>query len=139
VNYAGFGMITDLRDDLYDAILRRSVSFFQQHATGTIVSTLINDIERVQFAMSSVLAELPAAVFHLDLHRLRGGCPGRQAGLGPAALCSRRPGFGPQDRARGAADHAPGARQAGGDPEHSARDHHREPHCQSLSIWSFGR
>ncbi len=27
VNYAGFGMITDLRDDLYDAILRRSVSF----------------------------------------------------------------------------------------------------------------
>ncbi len=58
VNYAGFGMITDLRDDLYDAILRRSVSFFQQHATGTIVSTLINDIERVQFAMSSVLAEL---------------------------------------------------------------------------------
>jgi ATP-binding cassette, subfamily B, bacterial MsbA len=58
VNYAGFGMITDLRDDLYDAILRRSVSFFQQNATGTIVSTLINDIERVQFAMSSVLAEL---------------------------------------------------------------------------------
>jgi ATP-binding cassette, subfamily B, bacterial MsbA len=58
VNYAGFGMITDLRDHLYDAILRRSVSFFQQHSTGTIVSTMINDIERVQFAMSSVLAEL---------------------------------------------------------------------------------
>ena len=65
VNYAGFGMITDLRDDLYDAILRRSVSFFQQHATGTIVSTLINDIERVQFAMSSVLAELLQQVFTL--------------------------------------------------------------------------
>jgi subfamily B ATP-binding cassette protein MsbA len=65
VNYAGFGMITDLRDDLYNAILRRSVSFFQQHATGTIVSTLINDIERVQFAMSSVLAELLQQVFTL--------------------------------------------------------------------------
>ena len=39
-NYAGFGMITDLRDDLYEAILRRSVSFFQKHATGTILSTL---------------------------------------------------------------------------------------------------
>ena len=65
VNYAGFGMITDLRDDLYDAILRRSVSFFQQHSTGTIVSTLINDIERVQFAMSSVLAEFLQQLFTL--------------------------------------------------------------------------
>jgi subfamily B ATP-binding cassette protein MsbA len=65
VNYAGFGMITDLRDDLYDAILRRSVSFFQQHATGTIVSTMINDIERVQFAMSSVLAEFLQQFFTL--------------------------------------------------------------------------
>src|SRR6185437_7509668 len=27
VNYAGFGMITDLRNDLYDAILRRSIAF----------------------------------------------------------------------------------------------------------------
>ena len=26
INYAGFGMITDLRDDLYQAILRRSVA-----------------------------------------------------------------------------------------------------------------
>ena len=30
VNYAGFGMITDMRDDLYQAILRRSVQFFQK-------------------------------------------------------------------------------------------------------------
>jgi subfamily B ATP-binding cassette protein MsbA len=57
VNYAGFGMITDLRNDLYDAILRRSVAFFQKHSTGTLLSTLINDIERVQVAMSSILAD----------------------------------------------------------------------------------
>ena len=57
VNYAGFGMITDLRNDLYDAILRRSVAFFQKHTTGTLLSTLINDIERVQIAMSTVLAD----------------------------------------------------------------------------------
>ena len=65
VNYAGFGMITDLRDDLYNAILRRSVSFFQKHSTGTIVSTLINDIERIQFAMSSVLADFLQQFFVL--------------------------------------------------------------------------
>jgi len=57
VNYAGFGMITDLRDELYNATLKRSAAFFQKHSTGTLLSALINDIERVQYAMSSVLAE----------------------------------------------------------------------------------
>jgi subfamily B ATP-binding cassette protein MsbA len=57
VNYAGFGMITDLRDDLYNAILRSSAAFFTKHTTGTLLSTIVNDIERVQYAMSSVLAE----------------------------------------------------------------------------------
>ena len=57
VNHAGFGMITNLRNDLYNSVLRRSAAFFQQHTTGTLISTIINDIERVQFAMSSVLAE----------------------------------------------------------------------------------
>src|SRR2546423_25629 len=65
VNYAGFGMITDLRDDLYDSILRRSAAFFQRHATGTLVSTIVNDIERVQYAMSSVLAEFLQQLFTL--------------------------------------------------------------------------
>jgi subfamily B ATP-binding cassette protein MsbA len=57
VNHAGFGMITDLRDDLYNAFLRRSAAFFSKHTTGTLLSTIINDIERVQYAMSTVLAE----------------------------------------------------------------------------------
>jgi subfamily B ATP-binding cassette protein MsbA len=57
VNHAGFGMITDLRDDLYNAIMRRSAAFFSKHTTGTLLSAIINDIERVQYAMSTVLAE----------------------------------------------------------------------------------
>ena len=57
VNYAGFGMVTDIRNDLYNAVLRRSVYFFQKHSTGTLLSTLINDIERVQTAMSTVLGD----------------------------------------------------------------------------------
>jgi ATP-binding cassette, subfamily B, bacterial MsbA len=57
VNHAGFGLITNLRNDLYNSVLRRSAAFFQKHTTGTLISTIINDIERVQFAMSSVLAE----------------------------------------------------------------------------------
>ena len=58
VNYAGYGLITDLRNSLYQSILRRSAAFFQKHTTGTLLSTIVSDIERVQFAMSSVLAEL---------------------------------------------------------------------------------
>ncbi len=57
VNYAGYGMITDLRNELYTATLRRSVAFFQRHATGSLLSAIVNDVEKVQFAMSSVLAE----------------------------------------------------------------------------------
>jgi subfamily B ATP-binding cassette protein MsbA len=65
VNYAGFGMITDLRNDLYEAVLRRSVAFFQKHSTGTLLSTLINDIEKVQFALSSVLGDFLQQTFTL--------------------------------------------------------------------------
>lgn len=63
VNYAGFGMITDLRNELYNAILRRSMAFFQKHTTGTLLSTLINDVERVQTAMSAVLGDFMQQFF----------------------------------------------------------------------------
>ena len=56
VNYAGFGMITDLRDDLYNAILRSSSAFFVKHTTGTLLSTIVNDVEKVQFAMSTAVS-----------------------------------------------------------------------------------
>jgi len=65
VNYAGFGMITDLRNELYAATLRRSVAFFQKHSTGTLLSALVNDMERVQYAMSTVLAEFLQQLFTL--------------------------------------------------------------------------
>ncbi|HZD96490.1 MAG TPA: ABC transporter transmembrane domain-containing protein, partial [Candidatus Sulfotelmatobacter sp.] len=44
VNHAGFGLITDLRNQLYDRILQRSVAFFSRNSTGTLVSTVVNDV-----------------------------------------------------------------------------------------------
>jgi subfamily B ATP-binding cassette protein MsbA len=64
-NKAGFGMITDLRNDLYDSVLRRSMAFFQKHTTGTLLSTLINDVERVQTAMSTVMSDFLQQFFTL--------------------------------------------------------------------------
>ena len=63
VNYAGFGTVTDLRNHLYETILRRSSSFFHKHATGTILSTLINDVDRVQTSVSSVMGEFLQQLF----------------------------------------------------------------------------
>jgi subfamily B ATP-binding cassette protein MsbA len=57
VNYAGFGTITDLRNHLYEVTLRRSSSFFHKNPTATILSTLINDVDRVQVSLSSVLGD----------------------------------------------------------------------------------
>ena len=65
VNYAGFGVITDLRNELYGSILRRSVAFYSKNPTGVLLSTIVNDIERVQFAMSTVLAEFLTQLFVL--------------------------------------------------------------------------
>lgn len=65
VNFAGFGMITDLRNDLYQKVLRRSVAFFQKHTSGTLISSIVNDIDKVQSAMSTVLAEFLQQFFTL--------------------------------------------------------------------------
>ncbi|HEY4355605.1 MAG TPA: ABC transporter ATP-binding protein [Acidobacteriaceae bacterium] len=65
VNRAGFGMVNDLRDDLYDSLLRRSTAFFHRHTTGTLTSTLINDVDRVQNAMSTVLSDFLQQFFTL--------------------------------------------------------------------------
>jgi subfamily B ATP-binding cassette protein MsbA len=57
VNYAGFGLVTDLRNDLYKKIMRRSMAFFYNNPTGALLSTIVNDIERIQFALSTVLSD----------------------------------------------------------------------------------
>ena len=59
-------MITDLRNDLYDAILRRSTAFFQRHTSGMLISTLINDVERVRrHAMATVMSDFLQQLFTL--------------------------------------------------------------------------
>ena len=89
VNYAGFGLITDLRNHLYEATLRRSSSFFHSHATGTILSTLINDVDRVQNRGQLRDRRVPPAVLHVP--RRPGVChpPRRRTELGACCCLSR--------------------------------------------------
>src|SRR5215467_11386367 len=65
VNYAGYGLTTDLRNSLYKKVLARSISFFARYPTGTLISTIVNDIEKVQFALSTVMAEFLQQFFTL--------------------------------------------------------------------------
>src|SRR5215472_10830340 len=65
VNYAGFGLITDVRNKLYDRVLQRSISFFTRHSTGTLVSTVVNDVEKIQLTLTVALAEFLQQFFTL--------------------------------------------------------------------------
>jgi len=58
VNYVGLATVRDLRGDVYETVLNQSPAFFQTRHTGTLISSLISDIEKIQVATSHILADL---------------------------------------------------------------------------------
>ncbi|MBI1354030.1 MAG: ATP-binding cassette domain-containing protein [Acidobacteria bacterium] len=58
VNYAGLAGVRDLRNHVYSVVVNQSPAFFQSRHTGRLVSALVNDIERIQVALSHILADL---------------------------------------------------------------------------------
>ena len=65
INFVGFSVIMDLRNQLYERILRQSISFYHRQSTGKLMSAVINDIEKIQLAVSSVLADFLRQSFTL--------------------------------------------------------------------------
>ena len=65
INFVGFSVIMDLRNQLYERIIHQSLGFFHRHSTGKLMSTVINDIEKIQLAVSQVLADLLRQSFTL--------------------------------------------------------------------------
>ncbi len=57
VQRSGLRAVTALRERVYEHLLRQSLSFFHRHATGRLTSNVINDIERIQHAVSHWLAD----------------------------------------------------------------------------------
>jgi len=57
VNFAGYSAITDLRQEVFDRVLRQDAAFFENHATGRVMSSIMNDIEKIQVAVSHMLAD----------------------------------------------------------------------------------
>jgi subfamily B ATP-binding cassette protein MsbA len=54
----GVGVVVDLRQRLYDHILQQSSEFFTDHPTNTLTTHIISDAEKVQVAVSTLLADL---------------------------------------------------------------------------------
>jgi subfamily B ATP-binding cassette protein MsbA len=54
----GVGAVVDLRQRLYDHILQQSSEFFTEHPTNTLTAHIISDSEKVQVAVSTLLADL---------------------------------------------------------------------------------
>src|ERR1043166_8783067 len=58
VSYAGFASVTRLRNAVFDKVLKQGAEFFEAHSTGHLMSSIMNDIDKVQVATSQILADL---------------------------------------------------------------------------------
>jgi ATP-binding cassette, subfamily B, bacterial MsbA len=58
VSYAGFASVTRLRNAVFDKVLNQGADFFEAHSTGQLMSSIMNDVDKVQVATSQILADL---------------------------------------------------------------------------------
>ena len=63
VNWVGVNAVMDLRQDVFDRVLHQDAKFFEDQPTGRLMSSIMNDIDRVQVSISSMLADWMRQVF----------------------------------------------------------------------------
>ncbi len=66
-NFVGFSAVTDLRNQVFEKVLRHGAAFFEATSTGRLMSSIMNDIDKIQVASSDMFADHAAA----DLLRVR--------------------------------------------------------------------
>jgi subfamily B ATP-binding cassette protein MsbA len=57
-NFVGLSIVTDLRNQVFDKLLRHGAGFFAATSTGQLMSSVMNDIDRVQVACSDMFADI---------------------------------------------------------------------------------
>src|SRR5579871_3831924 len=57
VNYVGFSAVTDLRQAVFDRVLHQDAQFFENNSTARVMSSIMNDLEKIQVALSHILAD----------------------------------------------------------------------------------
>jgi ATP-binding cassette, subfamily B, bacterial MsbA len=63
VNWVGLSAVVDLRQQVFDHVLRQDAHFFEDQSTGQIMSSIMNDIEKIQLSVSSMLADWLRQIF----------------------------------------------------------------------------
>jgi len=57
VNWVGISAVLDLRQEVFNRVLHQDARFFEDHTTGHIMSSIMNDIDRIQVSISTMLAD----------------------------------------------------------------------------------
>lgn len=57
VNYVGLSTVTDVRQAAYEKVLLQDALFFETNSTGRLMSSIMNDLEKIQVATSHILAD----------------------------------------------------------------------------------
>ena len=57
ISYVGFSAVTDLRQKTFEKVVREEHEFFQSHSTGKLMSSLMSDVDKIQLAVSQMLAD----------------------------------------------------------------------------------
>jgi subfamily B ATP-binding cassette protein MsbA len=65
MSWVGQRAVMDLRNRLYQHVIRQSVGFFKRKSTGTLISHITNDVEKIQQAVSEALGDLLMQSFAL--------------------------------------------------------------------------
>jgi ATP-binding cassette, subfamily B, bacterial MsbA len=63
ISYAGYSSVTDLRNAVFDKILKHGAAFFEAHSTGQLMSSVMNDVDKVQVATSQIMADFLRQIF----------------------------------------------------------------------------
>ena len=63
ISYAGYSSVTDLRNAVFDKILKHGASFFEAHSIGQLMSSIMNDVDKVQVATSQIMADFLRQIF----------------------------------------------------------------------------
>jgi ATP-binding cassette, subfamily B, bacterial MsbA len=57
INYVGFSAVTDLRQTVFDRVVHQDAYFFEANSTARVMSSIMNDLEKIQVALSQILAD----------------------------------------------------------------------------------
>ena len=57
INLVGLSTVMDLRQDVFDHVMRQDAHFFEKQSTGRIMSSIMSDTDQIQIAVSTMLAD----------------------------------------------------------------------------------